>query len=71
MFVYAPRGLLPARPFSRSILVSANESLKKEAISNLEAGGVFAFGVSEKVWRDVFANEMTVTAARDGSLLPA
>ncbi len=52
------------------ILVSANESLKKEAIAKLEAGGLFAFGVSERSHgADVFAIDMTVTSASDGSLV--
>jgi acyl-CoA dehydrogenase len=52
------------------ILVGANETLKKEAISKLESGGLFAFGVSEKTHgADVFANEMTVISRADGSLV--
>jgi acyl-CoA dehydrogenase len=43
------------------ILMSANEALKKEAIAKLEAGGLFAFAVSEKAHgSDLFANEFTV-----------
>lgn len=52
------------------ILVSSNEALKREAIAKLEDGGLFAFGVSEKNHgADVFANDMTVTQASDGSLI--
>jgi acyl-CoA dehydrogenase len=51
------------------ILVSSNENLKREAIAKLEAGSLFAFGVSEKSHgADVFASEMTVTQTSDGSL---
>jgi len=46
------------------ILMSANESLKKEAIARLEAGGLFAFAVSEKAHgSDLFANEFEVKSA--------
>ena len=46
------------------ILVSANEDLKKEAISQLEAGGLLAFGVSEKKrGADLFANDLTVKSS--------
>ena len=45
------------------ILMSSNESLKKEAIARLEGGGLFAFGVSEKAHgSDLLANEFTITA---------
>jgi len=46
------------------ILLSDNEALKKEAIAVLEAGGLFAFAVSEKAHgSDLFANEFTVRPA--------
>jgi acyl-CoA dehydrogenase len=46
------------------ILMSGNEALKKEAIAKLEAGGLFAFAVSEKAHgSDLFANEFTVKPA--------
>src|SRR5205807_1582208 len=46
------------------ILLSDNEPLKKEAIARLEAGGLFAFAVSEQAHgSDLFANEFTVRPA--------
>lgn len=49
------------------ILMSANEPLKREAIAQLERGGLFAFGVSEKAHgSDLFANEFTVRPAGEG-----
>lgn len=46
------------------ILMSSNEALKKEAVAKLEAGGLFAFGVSERAHgSDLFANEFTVKQA--------
>jgi len=46
------------------ILMSANEALKKEAVAKLEAGGLFAFAVSEKDHgSDLFANEFEVKSA--------
>jgi len=47
------------------ILMSANEALKKEAIAKLEAGGLFAFAVSERAHgSDLFANEFTMKPAK-------
>jgi len=44
-----------------SILMGTNEPLKKEAVAELEKGGLFAFGVSEKEHgSDLFGNEFTV-----------
>ncbi|HEY3244513.1 MAG TPA: acyl-CoA dehydrogenase [Phycisphaerae bacterium] len=44
--------------------MSANEPLKREAIAKLEAGGLFAFGVSEQAHgSDLLANEFTARAA--------
>ena len=44
------------------ILMSANETLKREAIARLETGGLFAFAVSEKTHgADLFGNEFVVT----------
>jgi acyl-CoA dehydrogenase len=49
------------------ILMSDNEPLKREAVTRLEAGGLFAFGVSEKAHgADLFANEFLVTPAAAG-----
>lgn len=46
------------------ILMSANESLKMEAVAALERGGLFAFGVSEKAHgSDLLANEFTIRPA--------
>jgi len=46
------------------ILMSSNEALKEEAVAKLEAGGLFAFAVSERAHgSDLFANEFTVTRA--------
>lgn len=43
------------------ILTGDNEGLKREAVAKLEAGGLFAFGVSEKAHgSDLFSNEFTV-----------
>jgi acyl-CoA dehydrogenase len=52
------------------ILMSDNEALKTEAIAKLEAGGLFAFGVSEKAHgADLLANEFIVRATHPlGSL---
>jgi len=50
------------------ILMSANETLKKEAIVKLENGGLFAFAVSEQAHgSDLFANEFAVTPVGDSS----
>jgi acyl-CoA dehydrogenase len=49
------------------ILMSDNEPLKREAVAKLEAGGLFAFGVSEKAHgADLFANEFLLTPAPAG-----
>ena len=46
------------------ILMSSNEALKREAVGKLEAGGLFALGVSEKAHgSDLLANEFTVREA--------
>jgi len=43
------------------ILMGSNEELKKEAIAKLEAGGLFAFAVSERAHgSDLMANEFAV-----------
>src|SRR5207248_6951541 len=43
------------------ILMGSNEPLKREAVAKLEAGGLFAFAVSEKTHgSDLFANEFIV-----------
>lgn len=52
------------------ILRSANEVLKREAVAMLEAGGIFAFGVSERDHgADLLGNEFTVNDAAQGQLL--
>ena len=44
-----------------SILMGSNEALKKEAVTTLEAGGLFAFGVSEQDHgSDLLGNEFTI-----------
>ena len=44
-----------------SILMGSNAALKKEAVAALEAGGLLAFGISEKNYgSDLFGNEFTV-----------
>ena len=49
------------------ILRSDNEPLKREAIARLEAGGLFAFAVSERGHgSDLLGNEFTVTEAGAG-----
>lgn len=50
-----------------SILMGSNIPLKQEAVAALEAGGVLAFGVSEKDHgADLLGNQFTVTATRPG-----
>lgn len=45
-----------------SILMGSNDDLKREAVAALEAGGVFALGISEKDHgSDLLANEFCVT----------
>jgi acyl-CoA dehydrogenase len=52
------------------ILMSANEPLKREAIAQLEQGGLFAFGVSEKAHgSDLFGNEFTIRPSDTGGWL--
>lgn len=52
------------------ILMSGNETLKREAIGRLEAGGLFAFGVSERDHgSDLLANEFAVTPTNPGGYL--
>jgi len=49
------------------ILMSGNESLQKEAISALEKGGLFAFGVSEQEHgSDLYSNSFRVTPEKNG-----
>jgi acyl-CoA dehydrogenase len=53
-----------------SILMGSNEALKKEAMTVLEAGGLFALGVSEKDHgSDLLANEFTIRSAGPGRFL--
>jgi acyl-CoA dehydrogenase len=53
-----------------SILMGTNAALKQEAVAALEAGGVFAFGVSEKDHgSDLLANELTVREVASGQYL--
>lgn len=52
------------------ILMGENMALKREAVALLEAGGLFAFGVSEQAHgSDLFGNEFTVTETEDGQLV--
>lgn len=49
------------------ILMGGNDALKHEAIQRLEAGGLFALGVSERNHgSDLLANEFTVTQTETG-----
>jgi acyl-CoA dehydrogenase len=51
------------------ILISANEPLKREAVARLEAGGLFAFAVSEKDHgSDLLAIEFTLRSAESAGL---
>jgi acyl-CoA dehydrogenase len=51
------------------ILQSANEALKREAVARLEAGGLFAFAVSEREHgSDLMAIEFTLQADESGEL---
>src|SRR4051794_12351180 len=51
------------------ILRSGSEALRREAVDKLRAGGVFAFGVSEREHgADLLANEFTVTEVAGGRL---
>jgi acyl-CoA dehydrogenase len=53
-----------------AILRGGNEPLKREAVASLEAGGIFAFGVSEQEHgADLLGNEFTVTELAPGRLL--
>ena len=53
-----------------SILMGTNEPLKHEAVAALEAGGLLAFGVSEKGHgADLLANEFVVREAGPGRYL--
>lgn len=50
-----------------SILMGSNDALKREAVAALEAGGLLAFGVSERAHgSDLLANEFTLTSDGDG-----
>jgi len=50
-----------------SILMGTNEALKREAVAILEAGGLLAFGVSEKSHgADLLANEFVLREAGPG-----
>ncbi|HZN66599.1 MAG TPA: acyl-CoA dehydrogenase family protein [Tepidisphaeraceae bacterium] len=50
-----------------SILMGSNSALKREAVAALEAGGLLAFGVSEKSHgADLLANEFTLRETRPG-----
>ncbi len=49
------------------ILMGSNEALKREAVARLEAGGLFAFGVSERAHgADLLANEFAVSCGDGG-----
>ncbi len=50
-----------------SILMGSNAALKREAVASLEAGGQFAFGVSEKDHgSDLFGNEFLIREVEPG-----
>jgi acyl-CoA dehydrogenase len=50
-----------------SILLGSNESLKRQAVAALEAGGLFALGVSEKEHgSDLLGNEFTIREIGNG-----
>ncbi|MGA2229533.1 MAG: acyl-CoA dehydrogenase [Tepidisphaeraceae bacterium] len=50
-----------------SILMGSNDGLKAQAVAALEAGGLLAFGVSEKKHgSDLFANEFTIQSTGEG-----
>ena len=52
------------------ILMGSNSALKQEAVAALEAGAMFALGVSEKEHgSDLFGNEFTVTQIAPGRLI--
>lgn len=53
-----------------SIMMGSSTPLKQEAVRALEAGGIFALGVSEKQHgSDLLGNEFTVTDAGPGKLI--
>lgn len=53
-----------------AILMGGNEPLKREAVAAIEAGGVLAFGVSEKGHgSDLLANEFAVAPDEAGRLI--
>lgn len=53
-----------------SILMGTNTALKREAVQAIEAGGLLAFGVSEKQHgSDLFGNEFTVRETDDGHFI--
>jgi acyl-CoA dehydrogenase len=53
-----------------SILMGTNSALKREAVAALEAGGLHAFGVSEKAHgSDLLGNEFTVRETDAGRLV--
>jgi acyl-CoA dehydrogenase len=50
-----------------SILMGSNDAIKKEAVTALEGGGQFAFGISEKNHgADLFGNEFTIRPSGSG-----
>jgi acyl-CoA dehydrogenase len=50
------------------IWMGANEAVKRKAAECLEAGGIFAFGLSEKAHgADLYASDMTLTDLGEGS----
>jgi acyl-CoA dehydrogenase len=54
------------------ILLGGNEPLKREAIARLEAGGLFAFAVSERTHgSDLLANEFTIRPDGSGGFVAA
>ena len=54
-----------------SILMGSNDDLKREAVAALEAGGLFALGVSEKEHgSDLLGNGFSVVETSDGDAVP-
>ena len=50
-----------------SILMGSNDALKREAVASLEAGGLLAFGVSEKRHgSDLLVNQFTIRPTTEG-----
>src|SRR4030095_1059112 len=53
-----------------SVLLGTNSALKHEAVAAIEAGGLLAFGVSEKRHgSDLLGNEFTIRSVSPGRLV--